>query len=245
MSALAGRCILITRPRGQNAGLAKLLEDRGALPVELPLFAIEPCGSPLAQAAVMDEARDADGWVFTSANAVHAAARLNPRSWPRTWAIGKATADALRALGQSPTEPFEGNYTSEALLAHPALQQANARFLLCTGRGGRTLIESSLRSRGATVERLDLYQRVAIPHTEAQVEEALTRVNAIVCTSGEGVERLQALTPANLMAHLHTRVLVVPSVRVVELARRRGFQAVHAAPRASDEDWVNTLALWL
>ncbi|MGQ0501936.1 MAG: uroporphyrinogen-III synthase [Panacagrimonas sp.] len=246
MKSLAGRRILITRPQGQNSALAKLLRERGAQPVELPLFAIEPHGSTAANAAVLNAARDWTGWLFTSANAVRAAAGLDPGSWAPGWAIGAATARELGALGHPPTTAPEGDHTSEALLAHPALQQLDGtRFLLCTGVGGRDLIETTLRARGAQVQRLDLYRRVPVDHAPDQGRAAVAVVDAIVCTSGEGVQRLYALTPADLRPQLLSRVLVVPSVRVVELARRQGFADAHAAPRASDEDWVNTLALWL
>lgn len=246
MNPLLGRRILITRPRGQNAVLARHLESRGAIPVELPLFDIEPHGEPSAQRDVLRAARDWTGWIFTSANAARFAADLDPGPWPALFAIGNATAEALRQRGHGHAQLGPAGSTSEGLLEHRALQNVSAaKFLLCTGAGGRDLIVSVLRSRGAKVERLELYRRAPIAYLAAEIEQTLDSVHAIICTSGEGLERLNALVPRAALDHLHSRVLVVPSARVVELARRLGFIAAHAPAHASDVGWVDGLAQWL
>lgn len=243
VNSLLGRRILITRPRGQNAALAGLLESRGAIPIELPLFSIEQHGAASVQRDVLRAARDWTGWIFTSVNAVRCAAELDQGQWPTVFAIGNATAQVLRERGHGEVQLRPAGSTSETLLEHPALQNVSeGKFLLCTGAGGRDVIESGLRARGALVERLELYRRASIDYPVAQIEQALRLADAIVCTSGEGVERLHALAPPSLHAQLHSRLLVVPSVRVVELARRLGFVAAHAPAHASDEDWVTYLA---
>ncbi|MGQ0696915.1 MAG: uroporphyrinogen-III synthase [Panacagrimonas sp.] len=246
MNPLLNRRILVTRPLGQNAALARLLESRGAHPFELPLFAIEAHGEASEHREVLRAAHDWTGWIFTSINAAHFAAELETGPWPCVFAIGHATAQAVRDRGHTVTQLVPGASTSEALLEHSGLQDiADSRFLLCTGLGGRKLIETALMRRGAQVQRLELYRRTAIEYPAADIEQALQAADAIVCTSGEGLERLHALAPPALHAHLHSRLLVAPSARVVELARRLGFVAAHAPALASDESWVDCLAQWL
>lgn len=240
----AGLRVLITRPAAQSAGLERLLRERGAEPVPLPLFDIRACGSPAAQAASMSAARRWEGWIFTSVNAVRMAADRDAGPWPALYAIGEATAAALARLGHAPVYRASTGSTSEDLLALAALQQVDGhRFLICTGEGGRNLLAPQLRERGAQVQRLDLYRREAIEYPARVVRLAAERCDATICTSGENLERLHALLPSDLRARLQGCLLVVPSPRVIELARRLGFAEVRAPDRTSDEALVECLFL--
>lgn len=239
---LRGRRVLSTRPAAQGQALVARLRALGAIPVELPLFRIEPQGDDAVQARRLDAARAWSGWIFTSANAVRRAAQLDQGRWPALFAIGAATAHTLAELGHPGAQTAESGSNSEALLDHPALRAPlGLQFLLCTGVGGRGLIEAELAARGAQVERLELYRRVPLTYTAEEVAHAIGNVDAILCTSGENLERLHALAPADALALLRSRVLVVPSPRVLELARRLGFLSVLAPPQTSDEAWVACL----
>lgn len=242
MRALAGRRVLLTRPAQQIEALAQAIRTRGAIPVELPLFGIEPQGDAHAHRLVLDRARDFDGWIFTSANAARLAAALDAGPWPALFAIGAATARALAAAGHRLAQmPVRGS-DSEALLDLPVMSEPGGkRFLLLTGVGGRGLIDATLRSRGARIERIELYRRAAIDHAEPTVRAALQDLDAAICTSGEGLERLLALTPVDLHGALRALVLVAPSPRVLELARRLGFVSVSAPVQISDEALVQCL----
>lgn len=238
----APRRVLITRPRAQSAGLEAALRARGLEPTSLPLFEIQAQADTEAHRATLDRARAWNGWLFTSANAARAAAQLDLGLWPTLYAIGEATAGVLAELGRPGARRAANGSTSEDLLGHPALQSVRGQqFLICTGAGGRTALEQELRARGARVERLELYRRVAIAHAPDAVRAAITRCEALICTSGESLERLLALTPADARAALHARSLVVPSARVLELARRLGWSSVRAPASTSDEALVDCL----
>lgn len=239
---LRGWRVLCTRPAAQGQALATLLRERGAEAVELPLFRIEPHGDATAHRQRMSAARNWAGWIFTSANAARCATALDADHWPTLFAVGAATARALAAHGRPGAQCADSGSSSETLLDLPALRTPEGqRFLLCTGVGGRTAIETTLTARGAQVERLELYARLPVEHAADDVLRALQNVDAIVCTSGESVERLHALTPAAAHAALHSRVLVVPSPRVLELARLLGFLTVRAPAQTSDEALVACL----
>lgn len=242
MSALHGLCVLLTRPSAQSQVLMDLLHARGSRALALPLFEIQAAPDSAALSAQLQHARHYAGWIFTSANAARLASAWVEQPWPRQFAIGSATAAALMAHGHGPAEVAPRGSTSEALLDHPALQQVRGQqFLICTGVGGRVQLEQTLRARGALVERAELYRRIAVRHSAEQIQASLQAVDAIVCTSAESLERLVELTPAALVRHLHTRVLVVPSLRVLELARRLGFEASFAPDHISDEAFVDCL----
>ena len=90
--------MLSTRPAAQGHTLVALLNARGAVASELPLFRIAPVGDPTAQRAQLAAARSASAWIFTSANAARRAAALDTGSWPSLLAIGAATARTLAEL---------------------------------------------------------------------------------------------------------------------------------------------------
>lgn len=242
MSALDGLGVLLTRPSAQSQALIDLLRARGSRALALPLFEIQAAPDSAALSQQLQDARHYAGWIFTSANAARLAAERLEHPWPRQFAIGSATAAALLAYGHGPAEMAPRGSTSEALLDHPALQQVSGQhFLICTGAGGRVQLEHTLRARGAVVERAELYRRVAVTHSAERIEAGLRAVDALICTSAESLERLLELTPAALVHHLRTRVLVVPSLRVLELARRLGFEASFAPDHISDEAFVDCL----
>ena len=238
----SGLRVLITRPAAQSGPIESLLRARGAVPRRLPLFDIQPAGDDDAHRRVIDDTRHWTGWLFTSANAARAVARLDHGSWPPLYAIGQATAAALDALGHPGARHAASGSRSEDLLALAELQQVEGgRFLICTGEGGRDLLATGLRERGAQAQRLEVYRRVAIAYAPGTVRGAVADSDAIVCTSGENLDRLHALYPPELLDVLHARLLVVPSPRVLELARRLGFAEVRAPQRTSDESLVECL----
>ena len=242
MSALNGLGVLLTRPSAQSQHLTNLLCARGARPLNLPLFEIQPLPDIERQTQVLMAARNSKGWIFTSANAARLAATRLHAPWPRCFAIGSATAAVLEAQGHSPAERAPQGSTSEALLDHADLQSISGQhFLICTGVGGRDLLEQILSARGAVVERLELYRRTPLPYTATQIGAALQQVTAILCTSGENLQRLVELTPAAQGPQLRARALVLPSPCVLELARRLGFEASFAPDHISDEAFVNCL----
>lgn len=208
----------------------------------LPLFAIEAHGDAQAHRAALEQACHWNGWLFTSANAARAAASLGAGPWPTLYAIGAATAATLTELGHPGARRVSSGSTSEDLLGHPDLREvAGQRFLICTGAGGRDALERGLHARGAQATRLELYRRVPIAHAPSHVAASVDSVDAIICTSGESVEQLLACVPAEHRASLFSRLLVVSSARVLELARRLGWSSVRAPAMTSDEALVDCL----
>lgn len=239
-----GLRVLVTRPAAQSGPMERRLRTLGMEALALPLFETVACGDDEGHRARLIGAQHWDGWIFTSANAARRTVDLASaiKSWPPRYAIGDATADALIAAGRGPVQlPVHGN-TSEDLLALQAFREvAGHRLLVCTGEGGRDAIAPELRRRGAQVERLDLYRRIAVAHSASAVRHAVERCDAVICTSGEGLARLHAIVPEDLRSGLMRRLLVVPSQRVLELARHLGFTEVRAPVKTSDEALLDCL----
>ncbi|MGQ0622010.1 MAG: uroporphyrinogen-III synthase [Panacagrimonas sp.] len=245
-SALTGRRVLVTRPEGQSANLLALLDARGAIVLPLPLHRIEAWGDAELHRCTLAAARGFDGWIFTSANAVRQFASLSPAvspsQWPAFYAIGAATARALEECGHPDAQLAPAGNTSEALLDLPALcEPYGQRWLICTGAGGRDVLATTLAARGARVERLELYLRVPIDHPAETLTTALDQAEAVIVTSGEGLQRLYDLAPAASRVRLLACPLVAPSARVLEQARRLGFTSMVAPAEMSDAALVASL----
>lgn len=242
---LAGLRVLVTRPAEQAGSLCQQLAAAGAEPRELPLLAIAGTPADPALRDVFEQHRAAAGWIFTSRNAVQQARRLDPGRWQAPlYAVGAATAEALSALGHAAVIPPD-EYSSEALLALPALQAVRDQsWLLVTGAGGLGLLAPTLRARGARLAVAEVYRRVPVAHPAETVARALEGCQALIVTSGEALQQLLALTPAALQPELRRRCLVLPSKRMVEVARDQGFALTVVPRHVSDAAFVHCLQQW-
>lgn len=242
---LAGLRVLVTRPAEQAEHLCQLLEARGAAVQRLPLLAIEAARSSPTLGQLFQSHRDADGWIFTSRNAVRCARRLDGERWPASlYAVGAATAAALAELGLAAAMPA-GAWSGEGLMELPALQQVRGqRFLIVTGAGGLGVIAQRLGERGAEAALAEVYRRVPVAHPPPLVEDALRDAGAIVVTSGEALAQLLHLTPEASRPALRRKRLAVPSARVVEQALELGFEPPLLPEQVSDAAFVRCLEHW-
>ena len=120
---LFGKRILVTRSRTQASVLSKLLRERGADPIELPVIEIVDVPDPSEMDQAILNLATYEWVIFTSANGVQAfwkrllALGLDARQFARSGivAIGPATAGALADRGIVPDVVPE-KFTSESIL---------------------------------------------------------------------------------------------------------------------------------
>jgi uroporphyrinogen-III synthase len=187
--------------------LAALLQEHGHQPLFLPLQRIEglPCPAPSHAT-----------WLFTSAYAVQHRP-LAP--WPEeVWAVGEATARALRAAGCAGVKVAGGS-----LLAFLQTWKGGA-FSLLTGENPVYLPDQA--------EVIHTHRRLRVPYT--QEPTVLQQADIILIHNGESLAYLSELT-----AQRHWPLLV-PSQRVGELARTCGWRA-RAVATVSDAAYVQCL----
>lgn len=244
-ATLQGLRVLVTRPAAQADPLCHLLAARGAIVQRLPLQRIEPVRQPATAARTLAAARDSTWWIFTSANAVHYAQQLDAGVWPPLIAVGRATAIALERLGQQPRVPTDA-YSSEAVLRMPELAAVRGtRITLISGEDGLNTLADTLAARGATVERIAVYRRVALPLAPAALDAALADSDVILLSSGEALAHLHASCDAVQRTRLLALPLVVPSRRVLEEAARLGFARTPLLPeQVADDAYVRCLEQW-
>lgn len=248
---LTGKRVLVTRPAHQAANLSAQLSALGAEPLALPLLEIVPTQTgDAAYQTVKSRILDLDlyqGVIFVSANAAAIGAQWVDEYWPQLpigvqWlAIGAATAARLEAEG-IPAYHVAGGFDSEALLADPLLQDvAGQRFLIMRGKAGRELLATTLEARGATVHYADLYRRVCPAHDKELIQSTIydQRLSVILITSGQALEHLLAL--AGTEPDLLSTELIVPSPRIADLARARGFTRIRIADGPDDTSMIRAI----
>lgn len=171
--------------------------------------------------------------------------RLSKRRGQRWFALGAGSATALKRRGIDGVRIPVAGSDSEALLAHPDLQDVRAQAIgLLTAPGGRGLLADRLRARGAQLHIAEVYQReaLAIAPSRLRALAALRGNVALFLTSREAFDPLwQALSPA-LRKQLIGRPCVVASDRLAALARTLGFKNVLRASDARPSSLVAALA---
>jgi uroporphyrinogen-III synthase len=236
---LRGRGILITRPREQAQGLAKLVEAAGGRAILFP--AIEIQDVPLRNLAEFDLA------IFISPTAVKRA--LAAMKWPpraKAAALGRGTQRELERHGIKGIIAPDSGADSEALLAVPELQRvAGWRIVILRGEGGRSLLGDTLAARGAQVEYAECYRRVRPQTDSGPLLTAFAKgaVHAVTVSSAEGLENLFEMLGAAGREHLKKTPLFVPHPRVAAEAKRLGLGEASVGG-ASDQEMLERLVAY-
>lgn len=236
----AGAGIVITRPVGSGASLARSVRAGGGWPVLLPGLALRGPATDAARSALAALGRRQLA-IFTSPAAVRFAFVLYPslRIGPGgVFAIGVGTARALARHGIDAVIP-DGRSDSEGLLTLPDLARVRNRDVALIGApGGRDLIAPALRRRGARVEPVHVYRRVPARLTRRHFEALTAAPDPLITlvSSGEALANIVARLPPHLLDRLQARTLVVSSARLAGAARDAGFTEIAQARSALPRD---------
>jgi uroporphyrinogen-III synthase len=218
----------------QAAVLAARIATLGGVPIIWPAIVIlpPPDRAPLERTHATLAGYDIA--IFVSANAVEFGAPP-AGTWPArivTYAPGPGTAEALAAAGITDARVPSTSFDSEGLLALPSLADVSGkRVVIFRGEGGREFLGSTLRARGATVDHVPCYRRVA-PQTGAEgLVEAMQegRAHALTLTSSEGLDNLVAAV-GPVGCQLIARLPVFAAhPRIAERAREHRLRAIETA----------------
>ncbi len=246
--ALDGLRVLVTRPRHQSAGLARLIEAHGAAALLFPVIEIVPAPDPQAAQALLRSADEFALVIFVSPNAVtHGLALLNPAAADfgraRLVAVGESSALALRQAGFDGVLCPARGASSEALLALPefaATELAGKRVLIVRGEGGLALLGDTLSKRGARVTYAEVYRR-ALPKSNAVGRGLAERgahggIDTIVVTSAQGLDNLFTLLGEQARPWLKEAGYVVASDRLADHADALGIMERPVVAAGADDD---------
>jgi uroporphyrinogen-III synthase len=244
--------VVVTRPAHQAQCLCELIESHGGYAIPFPVLEIVPkIDDEFLQ--VINHLKEYQLALFISPNAVNLAlpAIMDQGGLPsglQVGAVGKATAAALVAQGCSVDISPQDKFDSESLLALPAMQAVkNKKIVIFRGEGGRELLATTLRQRGAEVQYAECYRRIK-PAIDPEPLLALwtqQKLDIIVTTSTEGLCNLMEMVGNAGRDALLTTPLLVVSERMAAEARRLGFKApVVTAAKAGDQDILLALRQW-
>ena len=231
---LDGVGVIVTRPQRPAAVFASRIAALGGSPLIWPAIVIEPPPDGAQLAQVHARLDDYDIAIFVSANAVEFGARPGG-AWPailETYAPGPGTAEALAAAGIADARIPAKSWDSEGLLELPELAQVGGkRVVIFRGEGGREFLGNALRARGAVVDHVPCYRRVAPRGGAEGLVEALRdgRAHALTLTSAEGVDNLMAALGTEGRALIVTLPTFAAHPRIAERAREHGLAAVETA----------------
>lgn len=246
---LNGAHVLVTRPEHQAENLSRLIEQRGGIAVRFPTLEIISLDDAEPVKTTLDNL-DSFHWViFISANAVNFALKANGgkirfMKSVRFAAVGQSTALAMKMAGLPVDLAPEKAYNSEALLAMPQLQQIEGQdFLIVRGKGGREQLATTLRSRGAAVNYLEVYKRIIPRIDSSPVVELLAqhRLDVITVTSAEALQNLNVMLDEKNNKLLSLIPLVVVSDRIRCIAADMGFNRITVTDKPIDTAILETV----
>lgn len=250
---LRGLGILVTRPAHQAGALIQMIEAAGGRAWHLPMVEIAPLDDPAGLNTLIGRLDEFDFAIFISPNAVrHGLALVAARrAWParvRIAGVGPGTGQALADAGHADVLLPRTRFSSEGLLEHEEFAQvAGKNIVIFRGDGGRELLASVLRERGARVEYAECYRRVRPAVDGAALRRLWTdaQVQVAIAASPDALRNLVAAVGPDGRAALLTTPLVVVSPRLAEIARQLGFSgAVQIARDAGDASLVEAVGAW-
>lgn len=241
--------VLVTRPIHQAHGLCEQITALGIKAILLPTIAIADVDNQAELHQQIQQLHECDIAIFISPNAVQKAAVMIQHYWPawpqqvKTAAIGSSTAQALSALNWPVDFCPEQQFNSEGLLALPELQQVSGKkILLFRGEGGRELLATELKQRGAELTEIIVYRRVLPVIDRNAILTQLPNIKVIIVTSNAGLQNLCELVGEAGRELLLSKQLLVISVRMAEFAKQLGFiKTPLLASNATDESIIKVL----
>jgi uroporphyrinogen III methyltransferase/synthase len=200
---LFGKRVLVTRAEHQTKELSRLLLERGAMPVEMPVIRINPPRTWKELDQAMLNLKSYDWIIFTSVNAVEMfwkrlqSKKLDARQFAGTkiGAIGPATAGALEERGLHP-DYVPKTYTSQGFLAGLKKQDvAGCRVMLPRADIAGNELAEGLVKLGAKVHQVTAYRTATVTNSASQAKQMLlsSEIDVITFTSASIVNGLLAI----------------------------------------------------
>jgi uroporphyrinogen III methyltransferase / synthase len=230
---LAGRRVLVTRPRAQAGALVDLLEAAGATAILAPAIRIAAPADPAPLHQAASNVAQYDWIVFASVNAVDAllaaTAPAGGAALPAVAAVGRKTADHLHARGVKVAvvpDEFTAEALVKALTSHASLH--GTRVLLPKSEIGRTSIAEGLRTAGAIVTEVIAYRPVAeaqgrdTPDVRRLLEDR--QLDAVTFTSGSAAINFVQIHGAGTVDLLRRTVVAAIGPVTADAVRELGIE---------------------
>ncbi len=241
--------IVVTRPHPQSINLCAELEALGAKAISFPCMEIGAFSS-FNSDEIYQLLPQFDLIIFISTNAVQFGLEAFPdfakqlRSKCKIAAVGAATAQTLQNHGFDHIVRPADKFDSESLLALPELQQLRQKsVLIIKGLSGRDMLHKTLRSYGANVHSIDVYQRTLPKIVDLSVLNG--KIDLLLLTSGESAKNFRILTSESTQNSFLECQTVVGHARIAEKVSSLGFRKLPIiAATPSDADMLTAILEW-
>jgi uroporphyrinogen-III synthase len=239
---LDGVKVLVTRPEQQAEALCEAIENLGGKAIRFPVIEIRQSENQLAAKTILENITQYDIGIFISRNAVDWTMKLlNEKTSTQKKsnfdkmtliAIGAATAERLAKMMStwvSSTQVItNSSANSETLLELDALGAdviRGKKIIIFRGEGGRELLATTLRERGAKVDYAEVYRRDCPEYSRDEIDELCISNNpdVIIITSNNGLENLFSLLDKEQRYLLLSKQLVVMGERMLDFSIDLGF----------------------
>lgn len=234
---LAGKRILVTRPRAQAPELAAGLAALGAEAVTAPAIRIVPPDDTRPLAAACAAAASFDWVVFTSANGVDAFAQrlagggggAPALAGVRICAIGPATGGRAAEYGlRVDLEPSDNRGEGVAAALRAGRDLRGKRILLPRADVARPALPAALRAAGADVVEVTAYRTIAAAGWPGPAVRGMLlkrELHAVTFTSASAVRgAVRSLGPAQAVALLRPTVVASIGPVTARAARQLGVE---------------------
>ncbi len=238
--------VLVTRTGSDGERLTRALRQAGWDALHCPPVRLEGPENAEAVARRLAEVLPVERIIMTSGEAIRQAVALVGHEVMSSIPVivpGPGSARRARDLGLESVVSPESAGNSEAMLALPELNDVEGRSIaILAAAGGRALLETELRRRGARVERIHVYRRLdqALPEGLDQRIHQARQLTTLISSGGALLALESRLKPESWQKVLAGRV-VAPSPRVAEMATRSGCRNVVQADGADDKSMLKAL----
>ena len=239
--------VLVTRPKQQAEKLCELIENLGGTAIRFPVIEINKSENQQVAKNILDDIEQYDIGIFISRNAVEWTLRLLDDKTSALEnlsliSIGSATTVALKhALSR--TVITNSGTNSESLLENEALNAdavSGKNIIIFRGQGGRELLATTLRQRGAKVDFAEVYRRDC-PQYDSDFINKIWTLNipdVVIVTSNNGLENLFSLVNNEQRNLLLSKQLVVMGRRMLDFSVEFGFAKTPIFTEESDDEGI-------
>ena len=187
---LAGRTIVVTRPREQSESLVRAIASRGGTAIVAPAIEIVPARSAALTKALKELAAGRFAWVtLTSPRTVEMLReRLEPSDVrAKVAAIGDGTAEEFRGWTRRAPDLIPRTFTTAGLAR--SFPRGQGRVLCARADIAPEGLEDALADKGWSPERVDAYRTRMARSLPADARDALKlgKVDAVTFTSASTV----------------------------------------------------------
>lgn len=196
---LTGKRILVTRSRQQASALSKLLSERGADPVELPVIDIRPVTDTTGLDRAIKNPSQFQWVIFTSVNGVEAfferlhIFKLDARALHnlKIAAIGPATVEALEHKGITPDFCPEVYTGAGLVIGLSKYKITGQKFLLPRTDIADKELSDGIKQLGGIVHEITVYQTVSsVSPSKAREILADGKIDVVTFASSSTVTNL-------------------------------------------------------